>query len=340
MSPRPFSTSTVFALAVLCFLALPGCKKASAPASSDAPALVPVILQTNWYAEAEYGGYYQALAKGYYKEAGLDVRIQQGGPGAYPVQKIAANQVQFAVARSDDIILAARQKLPVLMLSAQLEHDPQIICLHDQSPVHGFAGLGGRSIMAEPGSAWISYIQKKYRVVINTIPENYGNAQFLADPNFIQQGFITNEPFIFDRLKVPNRFLLISDSGYDPYRALCTNQAYARDHPDVVRAFVQASIRGWADYLHGDPAPATALISKDYAESTPEVLAFAREKILHYQVAAGDPAKGERIGLITRKRLAEQIAILKDLGLLTEPVTVDQVATFDFLPPDLKALAE
>jgi NitT/TauT family transport system substrate-binding protein len=339
MQSREFSAFVSVVLAGL-LLAFAGCKKASSPAASAATALIPITLQTNWYAEAEYGGYYQALAKGYFKEAGLDVRIQQGGPGAYPVQKIAANQVQFAVARSDDIILAAQQKLPVLMLSSQLEHDPQIICLHDQSPVRDFADLGGHSIMVEPGSAWISYIQKKYHITINTIPENYGNAQFLSNPDFIQQGFVTNEPFIFDRLKVPNRFLLISDSGYDPYRALFTNKAYALEHPDVVRAFVKASIRGWKDYLEGDPAPATALIFKDYPESTPEVLAFAREKMIHYQVAAGDPVKGERIGLITRQRLAEQIAILKDLGLLTEPVTVDQVASFDFLPPDLKALAE
>ena len=316
-----------------------GCTKTATPVSSSS-LLRPVILQANWYAEAEYGGYYQALAKGYFKDAGLDVRIIQGGPGAFPVQKIVTGQVQFALARSDDLILAAQQKLPVVMLAAQLEHDPQVIIVHAESPVKDFPDLDGKSIMAEPGSAWISFLQRKYRIKINTIPENYEIAQFMADKHFIQQGFITNEPFIFNQRNVKVRSLLIADSGYDPYRVLFSNKAYVKAHPEIVRAFVQASIRGWDDYLNGDPSPGDAFITRDYAESTPEVLAFARKQIKEYRIAAGDPAKGERAGLLTRKRLAEQIRMLQDLGLLTEPAAVDDVATFDFLPPELEEIAK
>jgi NitT/TauT family transport system substrate-binding protein len=316
-----------------------GCAKSTALAPAPA-ALTAVVLQTNWYAEAEYGGYYQALARGFFKDAGLDVRIIQGGPGAYPVQKIATGQVQFALARSDDLILAAQQKLPVVMLAAQLEHDPQVIMVHAESPVQGFADLDGKSIMAEPGSAWISFLQRKYHIRINTIPENYEIAQFMADRNFIQQGFLTNEPFVFNQRHVATRSLLIADSGYDPYRALFANRSYVRAHPEIVRAFVAASLRGWADYLNGDPSPGDALITRDYAGSTPAVLAFARAQMKQSHIAAGDPARGERPGLITRRRLAEQIGVLQELGLLTEPVAVGQVATFEFLPPELQALAK
>ncbi len=327
------------ALAVILVMLATGCAKSAAPASATG-ALTPVVLQANWYAEAEYGGYYQALAKGYYREAGLDVRIMQGGPGAYPVQKVATSQVQFGLARSDDLILAAQEKLPVVMLSAQLEHDPQVIMLHAESPVRGFADLDGKSIMAEPGSAWISFLQRKFKIRINTIPENYEIAQFMADRNYLQQGFLTNEPFVFRQHHVATRSLLIADSGYDPYRVLFSNRTYVREHPEVVRAFIQASIRGWQDYLAGDPAPGEALITRDYAESTPAVLAFARAQLQESHIAAGDPAKGEQIGLITRRRLAEQIAILTDLGLVTAPLTVEQVAAFEFLPPELQALAK
>lgn len=323
---------------VLVFL-LTGCSKTAAPESATAT-LTPVVLQANWYAEAEYGGYYQALAKGYFKEAGLDVKIAQGGPGAFPVQKVAGGQVQFGLARSDDLILAAEQKLPVVMLSAQLEHDPQVIIVHAESPVHDFPDLDKHSIMAEPGSAWINFLQRKYHIQINTIPENYEIAQFLSDKNFIQQGFLTNEPFIFQQQNVPVRSLLIADSGYDPYRVLFSNRAYVRDHPEVVRAFVKAAIRGWHDYLEGDPAPGNALITQDYPGSTSAVLAFARTQILRSHIAAGDPAKGEQVGLITRRRLAEQIAVLKDLGLLSAPVAVEDVAAFEFLPPELQGLAK
>jgi NitT/TauT family transport system substrate-binding protein len=319
-------------------LLLAGCsKEKGAPAGG--PRLTPVILQANWYAEAEYGGFYEALAKGYFREENLDVHIAQGGPGAYPVQKVATGQVQFGLARSDDLILAAQQKIPILIVAAQLEHDPQVIIVHAESPVNGFKDLGGRSIMAEPGSAWISYLEKKYLIHIGTIPENYGIAQFLADRNFIQQGFLTAEPFVFNQLKVPTRSLLIADSGYDPYRALFCRRDFASSHPDVVKGFIRASIRGWQDYLGVDPSPGNELITRDHSESTAAVLAYGWEQFRKVHIVDGDAAKGERISLITRRRLEAQVEILHRVELLSGDITVDQFASFDFLPEDLQVLA-
>ncbi len=316
-----------------------GCSRQGA-APSASVAAIPVTLQANWYAEAEYGGYYEALAKGYFKDEGLDVRIAQGGPGALPVQKVAAGQVEFGLARSDDLMLAVQEGLPVLMVAAQVEHDPQIILLHAQSPVTGFKDLDGRSIMAEPGSAWITYLEQKFSIRIHTIPENYGIAQFIADPGFIQQGFLTAEPFVCGQMKVATRSLLIADSGYDPYRALFCSRAFAAAHPDRVRAFIRASNRGWRDYLSGDASPGNTLITRDHSDSTPEVLAFGDAELRRAHIVDGDAGKGERIGLIRRRRLEEQIAILHQVGLLRAPLPVDRVARFDLLPDDLRDLAE
>jgi NitT/TauT family transport system substrate-binding protein len=256
------------------------------------------------------------------------------------VQKVVTGQVQFALARSDDIIMAAQQKFPVLIVSAQLEHDPQVIIVHAQSPVNGFADLDGKSIMAEPGSAWISYLEHKYAIHIKTIPENYELGQFLADRNFIQQGFLTSEPYVFDQLKVPTRSLLIADSGYDPYRVLFCNRNFARSNPGIVTAFVRASIRGWRDYLESDPSPGNELITRDHAESTPAVLAYGWTHLKAAHIVDGDPSKGERIGLIKRRRLEAQTAIMRQLGLLPGEIAVDQFASFDFLPADLRDLAQ
>jgi NitT/TauT family transport system substrate-binding protein len=319
-------------------LLLSGCSREKA-ASGAAHGLTPVVLQANWYAEAEYGGYYEALAKGYFRDEGLDVHIIQGGPGAYPVQEVAAGQVQFALARSDDLMLAAHQKIPVLIVAAQLEHDPQVIIVHAESRVTGFRDLDGKSIMAEPGSAWITYLEQKFSIHINTIPENYGIAQFIADKNFIQQGFLTSEPFVFQQLKVPTRSMLIADSGYDPYRVLFCHRDFARAHPDVVRGFIRASIRGWQDCLRLDPSPANELITRDYPDSSPAVLAYSWSELRRAHIVEGDFAKGERIGLITRRRLEAQVAILRRLGLLSETIAVDQFASFDYLPADLQDLA-
>jgi len=319
-------------------LLLAGCSREK-PAAGAGPQPTPVVLQTNWYAEAEHGGYYEALAKGYFRDENLDVRIVQGGPGAYPVQRVVTGQVQFALARSDDLMMAAQQKFPVLIVSAQLEHDPQVIIVHSESAVNGFRDLDGKSIMAEPGSAWISYLEQKYSIHINTIPENYEIAQFLADKNFIQQGFLTSEPFVFDQLKVPTRSMLISDSGYDPYRVLFCSRDFAHSHPDVVRGFVRASIRGWQDCLRSDPSPGDRLITRDHPETTPAILAYSWARLKSAHIVDGDAAKGERIGLITRRRLEAQIAILHQLGLLSGDIGVDEFASLDFLPDDLRGLA-
>ena len=315
-----------------------GCAR-DARVGEAVPSLTPVVLQTNWYAEPEYGGYYQAVAKGYYRDEGLDVRIAQGGPGAFPVQKVAAGQVQFAVARSDDLIMAAKQGLPVLIVAAQLEHDPQVVIMHAESPLEGFRDLDGRSIMVEPGSAWISYVERKYSIHIKIIPENYENAQFLADKDFIEQGFLTAEPFIFNQLKVPTRTLLVADSGYDPYRALFCNREFARANPAVVKAFIRASLKGWRDYLSGDPSAGNELITRDHAESTPAVLAFGWAELRRAHIVDGDAAKGERLCLVTRRRLESQIAILRDLGLIAGDFDVGRLASFDYLPEDLRDLA-
>jgi len=321
-------------------LLLAGCSKEKEGAASvGAPKLTPIILQANWYAEAEYGGYYEAIAKGYYKDEGLDVTILQGGPGSFPVQKVATGQVQFGLARSDDLIQASQMKIPVLIVMAQLEHDPQVIMVHAESPVHAFRDLDGKSIMVEPGSAWISFLEQKYSIHINTIPENYEIGRFLADKGFIQQGFLTSEPFIFSQMKVPVRSMLIADSGYDPYRVLFTNLAYAHAHPDIVKAFVRASIHGWQDSISIDPSPGNALIAGDHAENTPAVLAYSWSELKRAHIVDGDAAKGERVGLITRRRLESEVAILRKLGLISENIPVERFASFDFLPDELREMA-
>jgi len=319
-----------------------GLAACSRPAKTGAPpgGLTTVILQTNWYAEAEHGGYYEALAKGYYRDEGLDVRIVQGGPGAYPVQKVATGQVQFGLGRSDDLIVAAQQKIPVLIVSAELEHDPQIILVHADSAVHDFADLDGKSIMVEPGSAWIKFLERKYSIHIHTIPENYGTAQFAADKTFIQQGFLTAEPFVFQTAGVPARFMLIADSGYDPYRVVFCARDFARRQPEVVRAFVRASIRGWQDYLDGDPAPANALIARDCADNTPALQAYSRSELKRVHIVDGHADRGERIGLISRRRLETQVATLQQLGMIPAVLPVDQFASFEYLPADLRELSQ
>ena len=313
----------------------------SKPAAPSAPALTPVSIQADWYAEAEEGGNYQALARGFYREAGLDVNILNGGPGGFPFQKVASGSANFALGRSDDIILAvSRGHLPLVIVCAYMEKDPMSVLVHAESPVRDFPDLAGKYMMADPTSAWISYLKAKYRIDFGIIPLNYGLGQFLADRNFIVQGFATSEPYYIRQKGEASRTLLIADSGYNPYRVIYANAGFVREHPEAVRAFVAATLRGWADFLDGDPAPAKKLILERNEAMTDDFLNFSMGALKENHFVTGDPAKGERLGLFTRRRMQEQVDLFVRLKVIDSPLPLDQFVTFDFLPPELAGLAK
>ena len=331
-------------LACLCLaaLVLVGCSKESpapAPSSGGAPALTKVRLKMDWYPQAEHGGFYQALAKGYYKEAGLDVDILPGGPGPLVPQIVLGGDADIGVVESDALIQNVAIGLPFVLVGTYMQHDPQSILVHDDSPVKSLADLDGHTVMAAPGVDWISYIQAKYKIQFKLIPLNFGLAQFMADKGFIQQCFITNEPYYVAKNGGKARALLIADSGFNPYRALFTTQRYARENPAVLKAFVAASIRGWQDYMTQDPGPADALILARNKEMTQEFLTYSREAMRKYALILGKPELGERTGMMTAKRLFEISQTLADLKIIPTALPVEKFASFDFLPPDLQALA-
>ncbi|MFO1446844.1 MAG: ABC transporter substrate-binding protein [Opitutaceae bacterium] len=302
--------------------------------------LTKVRFQTDWYPQAEHGGYYQALVKGYYREVGLDVEIIPGGPGAFVGQKVATGQAEFGMGRSDDHMLAVAEGIPLVMVSALMQRDPQALLLHDENPVKSFADLDGRTIMAVPGAAWISYVEARYKVKLNIIPINYGLAQFMSDKNFIQQCFVTNEPYYVAQAGRKPRTLLLASSGYDPYRIIFTNQKFTREKPEIVRAFVAASIRGWDDFLTGDATAAKKMIGERNEKMSDEFMEFTIRSLRESQLISGRPENGERTGLLTRKRLEEQLALLVELKLLSTPISLDKAVSFDFLPPELQVLAK
>lgn len=324
-----------------------GCSRSSSPAvSSDAgpgdarKELLPIKLQLDWYPAAEHGGHFQAVAKGFYRDAGLDVTISAGGPGAFALQKVSTGLMDFAIGPSDDVILAIKQHLPLLIVCAYMQHDPQAIMVHEESDVKSFRDLDGKSVMSVPGANWIAFLQFHYGIKFNVIPTDYGLARFLADKNFIQQCFITDEPYDAELHGAKTRALLIADGGYDPYRVIYTSRKFAREHPEVVRAFLAATIRGWSDFLHGDASAARAkIMTEDPAETAP-LMDYSIAAMKRYMIVEGDPAKGERLGLMTTARLDAIVQSLVDIKVMDAPMPVSDYASFDYLPPDLTTAAK
>lgn len=314
---------------------LAGCGKSSSK-ESGAPALIE--LQSDWYAQGEHGGYYQAVAKGFYKEAGINVEIRQGGPGNYPAQLVATGQVAFAMGTSDGIVLAVKEGLPLVIVCAYMQHDPQALLLHEENPINSFKELDGKTIMAVVGVPWLGYLQKKFGITLNVIPLNFGLAQFMADKNFIQQCFVSNEPFFVRQAGGKPKALLIADSGYDPYRVIFTSQKFAREHPEAVRAFVAASIKGYQDYLHGDPSPGNQLITARNPNMTGDLVNYSRQSVIERKLVEGFADKPERIGLITKKRMREQVETLVQLQMLKTSVPLESFVNFDFMPAEYREL--
>ena len=291
-----------------------------------------VVLQTDWFPQAEHGGFYQALAKDFYAQAGLDVEIWPGGPGSGIKLKVARGDADFGMLRSDDLMLAAGQRMPLVMVAATLQHDGVALLVHEGSPVKTFRDLDGRAVIGNVGMAWFPFLEKKYGIKIERRQNTYGLGAFLANPDAIQQCMVTSEPFFAQQHGRAVRTLPLAASGYDCYHVLFARRELIRTAPEVVRAFVQASIRGWRDYLESDPAPAEQLILKCNPQMTPELLTFSRQELILRSLVRGDPAKGEDIGQLSLTRLSEQMDTLLNLKIMETPIALSTVATKDFLP--------
>jgi NitT/TauT family transport system substrate-binding protein len=324
------------ALAAAALLSLCGCsRQAPEPGGAAAPDLFKVRVQLDWVAEPEHGGIYQALAKGYFKDAGLDVVILQGGPNGFVTQKVATDQADIGQSDSTNSIMAISQGLPIIQIGAVFQNDPSVLMLHADNPVTRFEDLNGKTIMARLEWAFLPYLRNKYHIDFKIIPQNFAVGNFIADKNFIQQGFYTAEPFYIVKggAKYP-KFLYAWDAGFDAYTCLIANRAWAERNPARVRAFMAAYIRGAKDYVEGDPAPAHALMKLVNANDSDDFLAFSHKMIVEGKLVVGRNATDDAMtGRITRERFALQISQLEDLGIIPKgKVTVDQVMTTAYLP--------
>jgi NitT/TauT family transport system substrate-binding protein len=286
-----------------------------------------VVFMTDWKPEAEQGGFYEALAQGLYAKRGLDVEIRSGGVGANPQQLMAAGAVDMAIGSNSFFAFnLAKAGAPVVAVMASYQKDPEVLILHPDDPAHSVADLKGRPIMISDASIdtmW-SWLKANYGFTDAQIRKYTGNpALFIVDKKAVQQGYVTSEPLVIARAAgfEPKLFLL-ADSGYLTYGSLVlARQSWVEQKPDIVQAFVDASIEGWRNYLTGDPAPADALIKKGNPDMSDDILNFARDKMRSYGIVDSGDAKTLGIGrraraLPSRSRLSQGVyAEIRGQGL-------------------------
>lgn len=324
-------------LFVVAMLGMAGCSRKE-PAASErenatpSAALRKVRFQSDWFPQAEHGGFYQALAKGFYRDVGLDVEILPGGPGVGIKVPVSTGEVEFGMNRSDDLLVVASRGLPLVMVAATLQHDPQALMVHAESPVKALSDLRDRTITASVGMTWIPYLQKKYGISFALRPNTYSMAGFFADKDTIQQCFVTNEPFYAQQRGVRVRLLPLADSGYDVYHVIMCRRELTKLDPALVRAFVVASLRGWRDYVEADPAPAHELILKRNVHMSRELLEFSRGELRTRSLVTGDRARGEKLGQLSVERLTAQRDALLELKVMETSIAIEAAATREFLP--------
>jgi NitT/TauT family transport system substrate-binding protein len=300
--------------------------------ASTGNGLTKVTLQADWYPQPEHGGFYTALAKGYYRDEGLDLSIQPGGPYVSYEQQVASGAAQFGMGSSDQVLEGVADGQPLVAVAATMQRDPQGIMVRKDSPIHSFADLDGHTIAIKTGSTWFEFVVKRFQLNhVREIPAMMNVANFVANPDYIQQAFATSEPFFAHQAGIETRILLTSDAGYSPYRVMFTTGPYLQQHPEIVAKFVRASVKGWRDYL-SDPGPAHAMIAKLNPALNPEWMQFSWQQLRDGHFVAGDDPSGALIGQMEAGRWTTMYAQLVDLKVIGKPFDPAIAYTLKFLP--------
>jgi NitT/TauT family transport system substrate-binding protein len=280
--------------------------------------LTRLRLLMDWYPDPERGGYYCARQKGYYRAAGLDVEIIPGGHNSAPIQRLLTGRLEFLLSTSGDTMIQAAKGLPLVAVAAIMQHDPQAILVHENSPVRRFQDLEGRTITATPGAVWLQYVRKRYGLTrVRESPATQSIASFIHNTNEILQCFVTSEPYFAREAGIKTRSVLIEDEQFKPYRVLVTSRSFLEQHPEAVRGFVSATLRGWKDYL-SDPADINRELLRLNPELNPAKMEYSWRALNEGSFVTGNPAKGEIQGAFDGNRLKAEADILKELGLLRQ----------------------
>ena len=304
--------------------------------AGSAAAQDKITFGTDWKAQAEHGGFYQAIATGIYKKHGLEVTLRPGGPQVNHAQLLAAGKLDFNMASNSFIPLNfAKENIPMVAVAALMQKDPAVLIAHPGQGNDSLAALKGKPIMIGTDTRvgfWL-FLKSKYGYTDDQIrPYTFNVAPFLADKKAVQQGYLSSEPYTVAQAGVKPVVLLLADSGYTSYATvLQTSLKNVTEKPDLVQRFVDASIEGWYSYLYGDPAPANALIKKDNPEMTDALIAYGIAKMKEYGVVDSGDALKDGVGAMTDARWKAFFDLMSQQGLYPKDMDWKKAYTLKFV---------
>jgi NitT/TauT family transport system substrate-binding protein len=298
-----FGTGT--AAAAKHIVAKPARHVAAKPAPVKPAPLVRIRFVTDWKAQAEHGGFYEALAEGLYAKAGLDVKIIQGGPSVNVPQMLAGGAADMGIGSDSFIALnLVKQHAPIKAVMAVFQKNPQVLITHPRGDVRKLADLKDKPIMLSDAAtvAWWPWLKAKYGFNDGQIRKyTFNLAPFLADPKAIQEGYLTSEPFTIEqKAHFKPQVFLLADNGFPGYANMVfVTQRWIDTNPKAVQAFVTATKTGWLHYLGGESAAGNALILHDNPEMSPALIAQAIAKMKAYGIVLSGDAQALGLGAMT-----------------------------------------
>ncbi len=297
--------------------------------------LTPLVYGTNWFAQAEHGGFYQGVAKGIYNDYGLDVTVRMGGPQVNGTQLLVAGAIDFFMGSAADAIQAVQEGLPKITVAAIFQKDPQVLLAHPGTGVESLEDLQGRPILISAGAqkTYWPFLRAKFGFTDEQIrPYNFNMGPFLQDEQLAQQGYLTSEPYAIEREGgFSPVVVLLADQGYTPYATTIeTKRELVENDPDLVQRFVDASIVGWYDYFE-DPEPANELIKQDNPEMTDDQLAYGLEKMQEYGIVISGNAEEQGIGAMSEERWQALFDSLVSADTVDPETDYTQAFTLEFV---------
>jgi NitT/TauT family transport system substrate-binding protein len=297
---------------------------------------VAVSYGTNWVAQAEHGGFYQAVADGTYAACGLDVTIVAGGPQVNNAAQLLAGNIDFYMGGTLDAFFGVQEGLPLVNVASMFQKDPQILLTHPGT-VASFEEIKNLPTLFISDGGYVSYYQWMKSAFGFTdeqrVPYTFNAAPFIADPQSAMQGYLSSEPLVVETEGgfTPDVWL-IADAGYTSYSTtIQTLAATVAERPEVVQCFVDGSIIGWYNYLYNDNSAANALIMQDNPDMTQELIDYAIAKMKEEGIVDSGDALTLGVGAMTDERMADFYTKMVAAGVLPEGLDISTSYTLQFI---------
>jgi NitT/TauT family transport system substrate-binding protein len=300
----------------------------------------PASQVMNWFAQSSQGGFFAGLKNGHYERFNVRMTNEQGGPQVAAIPLVAAGRHTFGMSSADQVLLAREEGIPVVMVFGTFQVNPQGLMFHASHPVRDFPELNGRKVYVSGAGTFWQVLTKKYNLDrVQQFQYNGQLATFLSDPENVSQCFVSSEPVILKAQGHNVGYLLNADSGFNPYQnAMVCLEKTVKEQPELVQAYVTASLLGWRDYME-NPQPTLEFIKSDFNKDYDITIArdvFAVEK--NQLITGKDGWDAKKMGLMTDARWKELYDLMQAVGVMKRPQEYKAAFDSSFIEKALAAV--